>query len=144
MVHDLHYRVHGASFRVVCSVYEAANTSMNQRARAHGARFNCNKQIAVSQAVVTNGSTSLTQGDDLGVAGGIRIADVAIPSAADDTAITHDDRAYWHFSGLKRPLGAPQGFFHPKLVGMGFIRKSFVQNRRRSWVFGLRMGCSRR
>ena len=150
MVHDLDYRMHRAGFGVVRAVYQAPNTRMNQRSRAHGARFNCNKQIAVSQTMVTNGSTSLAQRNDLSVSRGIGVSDVTIPSAADDTAIAHDHRAYRHFSGLERSLGAAQGLFHPKLVGRfiattvagtRIVRARLLQNRGRSWVFGLGMNC---
>lgn len=141
MVYDLHHRMHRASFGVVPAVYQAPNASMNQCARAHGARLNCNKQIAISQTVVTNGGTSLAQCSDLCVGRGVGVADVAIPSAADYAAIAHDNCAHGHFSCEERSLGAAQGFFHPKLIGTRFVRTKLAWNRDRSWVFGLRIGC---
>ncbi len=96
--------------------------------------------------MVTNGSTSLAQRNDLGVGRRIGGGDVAIPSSADDTAIAYNDCSYRNFPGLERSLGAPQGFLHPKLVGRfigtRFIREGYLSSRRSSRLFSLRMGCS--
>lgn len=106
----------GACFGIVGAVHQAADAGMNQRARAHGARLNCSKQLAVAQTVVTDVDTGVTQGDDLGMGGGIVVREIAIPSATDDLVFTDYNRAYRHFSHLQCSLGAAEGLFHPEFV----------------------------
>ena len=116
MVQHFHDRVNRARLGVVRTIYQAAHASVHQRARAHGARLNCNKQFAVAQTVVTNGLTRLAQGNNFRVSSGIVIGQIAVPSAADNRTIADDDRAYWHFVRLQRALSAAQGLFHPEFV----------------------------
>lgn len=122
MIHDLHHRAHGAGFGIIGAVNQALDASMYHCARAHRARFNCNKQNAVSQAMVTNGCTGLAKGDDLGVGRGVVIGDVAVPSTADDFAVADDYCANRNFSNLQRSLSATERFFHPEFVGRISIR----------------------
>ena len=110
------HRMHSARFRIVRAVDQPANASMNQSPCAHGARFNCSKQLAVGQTVVTKIATGLAESQDLGMRGGIVVGNVAIPTAADDTSVAHDDCADRHFSHFERALRRPQGFFHPEFV----------------------------
>jgi len=121
VVHDLHHRVHGAGFGVVRAVNQAPNAGVNQRARAHRARLNCSKQIAVSQAMVADRGTRFAQGNHLGVSGRVGIGDVAIESMANDLAIVNDHCADGDFSGLKRTLRGTQGFLHPEFVHGKFV-----------------------
>jgi len=116
--------MHCARFGVVGSVHQTLDSCMNQRAGAHGARFNCNKQFAVSQTMVTQRGTCLTQSDDLGVSRGIGVGDIAIPSASDDFALMNDNCADGNFSGFERSLGGAERFFHEEFVRGG--RWSFV------------------
>ena len=113
MIQDLHDRTDGARFRIIRAIHKAPDAGVHQCARAHCARLNCNKQLALFQAVVTNGSTCFTQGNDLSMGRRVGVGDVAIPSPPYDPAAAHYDRAYWHLSCLKRPVGAAQGFLHP-------------------------------
>ena len=119
MIHDLHHRTHCPGLWVVRAIYQALNAGMHQRSGAHRARLNCNKQLAVFQAMVTDGCTGFAQRDDLGVGGRIGLGDVAVPSAADDLVVAYYDRADRNFPGFQRALGAAQGFFHPEFVGCG-------------------------
>jgi len=111
--------MHGARFGVVGSVDQALDSGMNQRAGAHCARLNCNKQFALSQTMVTQRGTRLAQSDDFGVARGIGVGDIAIPSASDDVALVDDDCAHGNFSRVERALGGAEGFFHQEFVGSG-------------------------
>ena len=119
MIQDLHHRAHRPRFGVVRAINQTPNPSMHHRARAHGARFNCNKQVAAFQTMVTHGSTSFPQSDDFRVSRGIVICDVPIPSLPHDPTVANDDRSHWNFSCFEGALGAPQGFFHPQLVRSG-------------------------
>ena len=114
----------GARFGVVGAVNQALNPRMYQRAGAHRARLNCNKQLALAQTMVTDMSTSFSKRKNLGVSSGIGVGDVAVASAAHDALITNHNRANRNFAGLKRALGGTQGFFHPEFVmtvGMRFV-----------------------
>jgi len=119
MIHDFDYRMHGARLGIVRAINQAADTGMHQGARAHGARFNCSKQVAVLQTMVTGGGTGSAQGNDLGVGCRIGVGDVAVPSSSDDPAVANHDRTDRDFSGFESALGTAQGFFHPDLVGHG-------------------------
>jgi hypothetical protein len=68
--------------------------------------------------------TSFAKSDDFGVGRGIGVGEVAVPSAADDLAATHDHRAYRNLSRAERPSRSSESLFHPKLVGCGSL--SFV------------------
>jgi hypothetical protein len=109
--------MNSASLRVFRAVNQAFQPGMDQRARTHRARFNCSKQFTVAETVVTNGSTSLAQGNDLGVGSGIAVSKIAVPAAADNASATDHDCAHRDLSCLKGTLGSAQGFFHPKFVG---------------------------
>jgi hypothetical protein len=126
MIQDLHHRMHRAGFRIVRTIHQTLNPGMHQRPSAHGARFNCSKEVAAFQAMVTNGSTGLPQRDDLGVRGWVHVRNVPVPSAANDAAIADDDRAHRYFSSFQRALGAAKRFFHPQLVGVTFVGREFV------------------
>ena len=117
VIDHLQNRMDGARFRIVRSIHQAAEAGLNGRSRAHGARFNCSKQFALAQTVITEVSSSFAQGDHFGMRGGIVVGDIAIPSASHDLARLHHDRAYGHFSSFKGALRAAEGFFHPQFVG---------------------------
>src|SRR5579859_2140745 len=123
MIQYLHHRMDGSGFRVVGTIDQAVDTSMHHGTGAHGTRFNCSKQLTVSQAVVTQGCTGLAQGDDLGVSGGVGACDVAVPSATNHLSVADDDGAYGNFSYFERALGTAQGFFHPEFVRTGVARR---------------------
>jgi hypothetical protein len=119
MIQDRNHRMHSASFGIVRAIHQALNSGMHHGAGTHGTRFNCNKQFAAFQTVVTNGGAGFAQRYDLGVSRRIGVRDVAVPSAADDSAAAYYDRAHRDFSRFETALGAPQRFFHPQLVWGG-------------------------
>ena len=92
---------------------------MHHGAGAHRARFNCSKQVALFQAVVTNGCTGLAQGNDLGMGAGVGVCEIAVPAAAHNLTVIYHDRAYWHLPGIQRSLGGAESFLHPEFVGVG-------------------------
>jgi hypothetical protein len=67
--------------------------------------------------MVTNGCARFAESDDFGMASGIGVANVAIPSAGYDLTVADHDRPYRYFVYLEGALGAAQGFLHPKFVG---------------------------
>ena len=121
VVCHLQNRMDGACFWVIGAVHQAADAGMNGRSRAHGARLNCNKQLAVAEAVVTGVSSRFAQGHDFSVGGGIAVGEILIPSSSDYASGAHHYRSYRHFARLQGALGAAQGFFHPQFVGPKFV-----------------------
>jgi len=102
---------------IIRAVDQTFDAGVHYGTGAHGARFNCNKQLTVSQTVVTNGCTGFAEGDDLRVGGRIGVRDVAVPSAADDFSFADHNGAHWNFIHFESALGAAEGFFHPEFVG---------------------------
>src|ERR1700686_2590915 len=49
VIQHLHYRVYGARFGIVRAIDEALDPGVQQGTGAHGARFNCSKQVALRQ-----------------------------------------------------------------------------------------------
>jgi hypothetical protein len=117
MIQHLNYRVHRACFGVIRTVNQTFKAGMHQCPGAHCARFNCSKELAVAQAMVTDVSSSLAQGDDLGVSAGIALSKVTVPASAHDLIITDNDRTYRHFSCFEGTLGSEDGLVHPYFVG---------------------------
>src|SRR5207253_914600 len=116
MVQDMHLRMYRASLRVLCAVYEPAYASMHQRARAHRARLNRGKQLAIADTIIPNYLSGFTECDYLGMGGGIRIHNVAIKSSANYPSITNNDSSHWHFACLKCPLSGTQSLLHKKFI----------------------------
>ena len=117
VVYQLQNRMDGSRLRVVGTVDQAADAGMNRGSRAHRARFNCSKQIAVGEAVVTEVSSGFAQGRNFSVCGGVVVSEIAIPSAANDVAGANDDGADGYFVGVEGALGATKRLFHPEFVG---------------------------
>jgi hypothetical protein len=126
MIDNGQYRMNGSRFGVIGSIDQAADTSVNQSSGTHGARLNCNKQIAVDKAIVTQVLTRLAQGDNLGMGGGIVVNNVAVGAAADDASLMHDDGTDRDFSGFEGALGRAKRLFHPEFVGAEFVGLAFV------------------
>jgi hypothetical protein len=116
MIQHLHHRAHRPGFGIVRPVDQAPDPGKHHGAGAHRTRFNCNKQLAVCQTVVPDCCASLAQGHDLGVGCGIKIGDVAIPSAPNNAAFAHDHRSNRNFTCLQCALRRPQSLRHPQLV----------------------------
>jgi hypothetical protein len=92
---------------------------MHQRSGTHRARFNCSKQIAAGQAMVPNGRGRFSQRHNFRMSRGIAVADIAIPSPANDSSTAHHDRSDGNFSRFQRALRRAQSFLHPQFVGAG-------------------------
>ncbi len=92
---------------------------MDHRPRTHGARFNCNKQLTLLQAVVTHEGAGFAQGNDLSVSRGIVVGEITIPAAGDKAAIADNNGTDRHFPCVQGALRRAQSFFHPGFVRAG-------------------------
>jgi hypothetical protein len=124
VIQYLHRRMDGAGLRVIGAIDQALEPGVNQSAGTHRARLNCNKQLAALQAMVSESCTGLEQGDDLGVGGGIGVANVAVAAPANYFSGTHYHCADGNFSGFQRALSLAERFFHEKFVGACIICRS--------------------
>jgi hypothetical protein len=119
VVQDFHHRMNRAGFWIVRPIYQALQSRMNQCSGTHRARFNCNKQFAVSQPMVTEVRTGLAEGNDFGMGAGVVICDIAIPASSHDLPIANNDSAHGDFAHFQGTLGGTESVFHPKFVGGG-------------------------
>ena len=108
-------------FRIIRTVYQSFEASMNQGACAHGARLNRSEQLAVSHTVIAQVCPSFAKSDDFCMGRGIGVSEVAVPAATDDLAATHDDCTYRNLSPVERPSRSSESLFHPKLVRCGWL-----------------------
>ena len=116
MIHDFHDGMHRSRLGVIRAVDQPLNSGVNQRSCTHRARFNCSKQLAVSQAVVADLRCGLAQRHNFSVCRRVGVAQVAIPPCPQNLALAHHNRAHRHFTGFKRPLGGPQRLLHQEFV----------------------------
>jgi len=117
MIHYLQNRVDRARFRIFGSIHKTLQASVNCRSSAHGARFNCSKQLTGAETMVTDDSSRLAQCNDLCVCRRITVAEIAVPSSAYDTPVAYDHSADRHFVCLEGSLRAAKRLLHPKFVG---------------------------
>src|SRR5579863_8444903 len=113
MVQHRHHRMDCARFRIIRAVHQSFEASMNQGACAHGTRLNRSEQLAVSHAMVAEVCPSFAKSDDFRVSRRIGVSEVAVPTATDNLAATHDDRAYRNLSRVERPARSSESLFHP-------------------------------
>src|ERR1035438_1575005 len=96
--------MNGSRLGIVRTVHQASDAGMNQRSRTHRARFNCSKQFAVAQTVITEVLSRRTQRDDLGVRAWIVVAQVAIPAPSAHASAIHNHGSDRHFSAFEGAL----------------------------------------
>ncbi len=116
VVQDLHDGTHRTSFGIIGAVHQTLEASVHQSPGAHRARLNCNKQLAISDAVITKVSGRLPQCNYFGVRCWIRVGNVAIPSASHNCFAADDDRPDRYFSSFECALRAAQCLLHPEFV----------------------------
>ncbi len=94
VVHDAEDAAAGSGFGVGCGVDEAGDAGVEDGSGAHGAGFEGGVEGAVFEAVVAEVKAGLAEGYDLGVGGGIAVAEDSVLAAADDLVFVDDDCAY--------------------------------------------------
>ena len=125
VIQDLQDRVNRACLGVVCSVDQALDPRVDQSAGTHRARFNCSKQLAVSQTMVADNGTRLVESNDFSMSGGVIVLDIAVPAFRNDFAPADDDRTYGNLACLKCTSRSSESSFQKQLIG------SFVCHRRK-------------
>jgi hypothetical protein len=116
MIQHLDYGMNRPGFGIFRPVNKALDACMHDRAGTHRARFNCNKQLALTQTMVTNGSTGFSQRDNFGVRCWIRSLDVSIRTPTHDVPVTHHNSSDRNFANFKRALRTAECLLHPQFV----------------------------
>ena len=98
MIRDAKNTFDAARFAVSGAVDEPLDAAVDDRARAHGARFNRDVERAVGKPPALQVLASFPQRDHFRVRGGIGNGFAQIVTAADHLAVTHDNRADGNFS----------------------------------------------
>ena len=94
VIQHLQHRVDCTCFGIIRAINDAFHPRVHQRARAHRARLNCNKELTVSKTMITQVRSGLAKGNDFGVGGGIGVNDVAVPTSANNFSRVNNDGAY--------------------------------------------------
>src|ERR1700687_768998 len=97
MFQDGENRAAGAGFGVGCGVDEARDAGVEDGSGAHGAWLEGGVEGAVFEAVVGEGATGFAEGYDLGVGGGVGVAEDSVLAPADDFVFVDYDGAYGDF-----------------------------------------------
>jgi hypothetical protein len=103
VVHDAEDAAAGSGFGVVGGVDEAGDAGVEDGSGAHGAGFEGDVESAATffckEAIVFERETGGAEGYDLGVGGGVAVAEDAVVAAGDDlSGGGDDDCAYWDFA----------------------------------------------
>lgn len=94
----------GAAFWVIRSIDDAWDACLNDSAGAHGARLEGDVQSSVGEAVVAQKVRGFANHDNLGVRGGIVIADGAIAGTRNYIVFVNKDSANGDFTGIRGSL----------------------------------------
>ena len=104
-------------FWIVRAKNQPPNAGVHHRSRAHCTRLNCNKQLAVTQAMIAECRPRFTQRYYLGVSGWIGVFDIPIKAASNHLTLMNDNCPDRNFTRFECPLRQAQGFLHPELIG---------------------------
>jgi hypothetical protein len=115
-----------ARLRIIRAVDQSPDARMNQRSRAHRARLNCSKQVAVPQTMVADRGACLAQRNDFRMRRWVAIGNVPVESAADNLTLMYDHRADRDFAHFESALRRAQGFLHPEFVVGGIHSTSHI------------------
>jgi hypothetical protein len=135
VIYHLQNGMDGPCLWIVGTIHQAAEAGMHGSSRAHGARLNCNKQFAATEAVITEVSSGFAQRHNFGMGGGIGVGEIAIPTASNDAVFADDHGSDGDFAGIEGALGAEQGLLHPEFVGGAVLGSQFSVLGLRSSVY---------
>jgi hypothetical protein len=98
VVHDGEDRTAGSGFGIGGGVDEAREARVEDGSGAHGTGFEGGVEGAVFEAVVSEDAAGFAKGDDLGVGGGIAVAEDPVLASTDNFVFVDDDCAYRDFA----------------------------------------------
>ena len=99
VVEDAEDRAAGSGLGVGRGVDQAADAGVEDGAGTHGAGFEGDVEgAAFGQAIIIQGAGGVAESDDLGVGGGVVVAQNTVLAAGDDLAVVDDDGADGDFA----------------------------------------------
>ena len=98
MVHDGEDAAAGSGLGVGGGVDEATDAGVEDGSGAHGTGFEGDVEGAVVEAVVAEVKASLAEGYDLGMGGGVVVAEDPVLAAGDDLVVVDDDCTHGNFA----------------------------------------------
>lgn len=117
VVQDEQRAAAGACLGVRGGVDEATHPGMEDGGGAHRARLQGDVEIAAEKPVVAEAEAGLTESDNLGVGGGVGVADDAVLAFSQDAVVMNDDAAHGDLAGLLRLAGLVD--CHPQISLIG-------------------------
>jgi len=87
-----------AAFGVISAEIEPPDAGEADGGGAHGARFECDVEVAIGQARRLQYVASRTNNQQFGMGGGVRSLDDAVAGLGDDFAVVHDESADGDFA----------------------------------------------
>ncbi len=119
---DLEAGAHGAGFGVIGSVDEVWDAGLNHGAGAHAAGLDSDVERGAGETVIAKQACGFTKDHHFRVGGGVAVADGTVARTGEDSAVTHEDGANWHFTGRPCRAGFSQRFLHE--LNVSFHRKT--------------------
>jgi hypothetical protein len=112
----------GAGFGVVGTVDELANARLDDRPGTHGTGFEGDVEATALEVPAVEDASSVSQGEDFGVGGGVAIALFAVTGTGDELILgIDDDGPDGNFSVFSGFLGQVQGVVHPLSMLLEFL-----------------------
>jgi hypothetical protein len=116
-----------ATFGIIGGINQARDARLDDGTRAHGARFESDVEGGVGEAVIAKSARGFANGDDLGVCGGIVVANRAIAGARKDLLVMDENSAYGDFASFGGSAGFVQGELHElRIIGHWWVEDSMV------------------
>jgi len=112
VVKDFQGRAARTRLRIGSPVNDTSQTGLNDGAGAHGARFNCNIEVATFQPVVPKLFGGAAQGQDLRVSSGVGEPKGTIVRSRDHLVVLDHDCPHRNFSLGFGLLRFPEGAAH--------------------------------
>jgi hypothetical protein len=115
---DFEAGVDRAAFGIVGAVDEARDAGLDDGAGTHAARLDSDVERGVGEAVVAEQVGGFAQSNDLGVGGGVAIADSAVARTGQELAVMYEHGSNGDFAGFGSRARFSQGFLHE--LGVSF------------------------
>src|SRR5215469_1316447 len=115
---NMEMSVYSAGLRIVRAVDQTWYPRLNDRPRAHAARFDGHIKSAACKPVILHSPCGLTKNDDFRVSRRVAIANGPVARARDGFSVQHQHRPNRNFSYSRCGTGLLESFLHEPDVGI--------------------------
>lgn len=116
---EIDHTAAGASFGIGSTPDDPPDSSVLDRARAHGAGLQRHIEITARQAVIAQRLSGRPHGLDFGMRGRVMQADRVIEPTSNHRAVSNHNRTDWHFTQSASPSRLIDRQLHECSVGFG-------------------------